>query len=469
MFARRHLIVVSLILSIVLLIVACTPAPTPAPPAATSAPVATSAPTRAPAAASPAATSAPAATSPAATSAPSGQKVSEIKIGVLYPLTGSSAQSGNDAKAAVELAADILNGKYKDAGLPFPAIGMPGLGGAQVTVVFADQQGKAEVGQSEAERLINGEKVIALYGAYNSAVTKTSSNVAERVGIPYVNGESSSPDLTERSFKWFFRTSPNDLDFSKAMFDYLDALNKQKNANIKTVGLLYEDTDFGVNSATAEKAEAKRIGVNIAGDVKYKAGTTSLSAEIQTLKAANADVLIPSSYSTDVILTMKTMKDLDYNPKLILAQDAGYVDSTFIPTLTKDAEGVASRAAFSLDIVNVKPIAKKVNDLYKAKTNKDLTDIPARAFTGFMTLAEAINRAGSTDPAKIRQALVATDVPTDQTIMPWKGIKFDDKGQNQSGAAIIIQVQSGAYKTIFPLEFKNADSVFPIPKWSDRK
>lgn len=407
---------------------------------------------------------------PGAVQQPPAQKVSEVKIGVLYPLTGGSGAAGVDSKNAVELAADIVNGKYTDVDLPLAkSNGIPNLGGAKITLVFADHQGKAEVGQSEAERLINNEKVIALYGAYNSAVTKTASNVAERVGIPFVNGESSSPDLTERGFKWFFRTSPNDLDFSKAMFDFLEALNKQKNANIKTASLMVEDTDFGVNSAAAQKAEAQRVGIQIVSDLKYKANTTSLSAEIQKLKADKADIFLPSSYGSDTLLTIKTMKELDYNPKLILAQDAGYVDSTFIQNVGKDAEGIASRAAFSLDIVNVKPLAKKINDLYKAKTNKDLTDVPARSFTGFVTLVDAINRAGSTDPEAIRKALVETNIPTEQIIMPWKGIKFNAKGQNELGAAIIVQIQGGVYKTVFPFEFKNADVIFPVPTWAERK
>lgn len=458
---RAHLI---LLIFVLVLMVACAPAPTPvptaAPPTAAPAPVS---PTRAPV--SPTATPAP--TQAVATKAPA---VTEIKIGVLYPLTGGAAQAGLDAKAAVELAADIINGKYPDVALPLAKPGgLPGLGGAKVTPIFVDHQGKPEVGQSEAERLLNNEKVIALYGAYHSSVTKTASNVAERAGIPFVNGESSSPDLTERGFKWFFRTSPHDLDFSRAMFDLIEALNKQKSAGIKTASILAEDTDFGTNSANAQKAEAKRVGITIVSELKYKANTTSLSAEIQKLKADKADVFLPSSYLSDAILTLKTMKELDYTPKMIIAQNAGYVDSTFIPTMGKDAEGILSRTAFAIDIVDVKPLAKKINELYKSRTNRDLTDVPARAFTGFYTLVEAINRAGTTEPDAIRQALGATNLPADQVIMPWKGVKFNAKGQNELGTAIIVQIQDGKYKTVFPFEFKVADLIYPLKPWAERK
>lgn len=404
-----------------------------------------------------------------AAASPAGQQGGELKIGVLYPLTGSLAQAGNDSKAAVELAAEIVNNAYPNIALPLAKdAGLPRLGGAKVVPVFADHQGKAEVGQSEAERLI-GDKVIALYGAYASAVTKTASAVAERSSIPFVNGESSSPALTEQGYKWFFRTSPTDDDFSKAMFDFITGLNQKKNAGIKSVALFYEDTDFGTNSAKSQKMFAQQAGITIAAEVKYRSNATSLTSEVQTLKASNADLLLPSSYQNDAILLLKQMKELDYNPKLIVAQDAGFLDTAFVTAMGKDAEGVTSRAAFASDITEKKPQVKAVAELFKQKANRDLVDISARAFTGFLTLCDAINRAGSTAPEAIRTALQQTDTPGDQTVMPWKGIKFDQKGQNTLGEAIIVQLTGGAFKTVFPFEFASTDVVFPVPAWGSRK
>src|SRR5206468_6872095 len=118
-------------------------------------------------------------------------------------------------KPVFEIDADLANGA---ADLPFPFYqrlkGMPGLKGAKVRLIFADHQGKPEVGQAEAERLVTQEKVHALYGSWHSSVTATVSQVAERYGIPHVTGESSSPGLTKRGFKWFFRTSPHDEHFT---------------------------------------------------------------------------------------------------------------------------------------------------------------------------------------------------------------------------------------------------------------
>ena len=100
---------------------------------------------------------------------------------------------------------------------------------------------------------------------------------------------------------------------------------------------------------------------------------------------------------------------------------------------------------------------------------REISDVPARAFTGFLTLADAINRAKSTNPEEIRKALAATNIPADQLIMPWTGVKFDDKGQNTGVRAILQQVQNGAYWTIYPFELAAKDPQYPMPAWKDRK
>ena len=153
----------------------------------------------------------------------------EVVIGVIYPMSGPAAQAGVDNKAVFELAADIANGAVD---IPYPFYqrlkGMPGLKGAKIRLILTDHQGKPELGQSEAERLITQEKVVALVGAWHSAVTATSSQVAERSGIPFMNPESSSPPLTRRGFKWFFRTSPHDEHFTQVMFDFFRDFQKKK-------------------------------------------------------------------------------------------------------------------------------------------------------------------------------------------------------------------------------------------------
>ena len=394
----------------------------------------------------------------------------EVVIGVLYPFTGPNAQPGVDNKPVIEIGADIANGVVD---LPFPFYqklkGMPGLKGAKVRLVFADHQGKPELGQSEAERLITQEKVNAIIGCWHSGVTATASQVAERYGIPFMNAESSSPGLTRRGLKWFFRTSPHDEHFSQAMFDFFRDFEKKRNVKIKTVGLTYDNSLFGADSGKIEKELAKKSGLEVTLDLQYKERSTSLQSEVQRLKAANPDVWMPTSYQTDSILFVRTSKELDYNPKMIMAQDAGHVSPDFIQAVGKDAEGTMSRAPFNTDLIEKRPVAVALNALYSKKHGKDLYDFPGRAFTGFMTLLDAINRAGSTDPEAIRLALVATNIPGDQLIMTWQGVKFDETGQNIYVKAIIMQLQGGKYYTVWPFDAATRDVLYPIPAWKDRK
>ena len=393
----------------------------------------------------------------------------EIRIGVLYPLTGSVAKAGADVLAAVKTAQDVVNNRHD---LDFPLAqseGLPNLHGAKIRLIVADHQGKPELGRAEAERLITQEKVVALYGAYHSSVTAAASNVAERLQIPYVTGESSSPKLHTRGFKWFFRTGPHDGHYTKVMFDFMRDLQTKLGITIKTAGIMHEDTQFGVDSARVQVELAKRDGIEVTSKIAYRSKTTSLISEVQTLKASDPDVFLPTSYTNDAMLFVRTAKELDYNPKLFIAQNAGYNDPTFRETMGKDAEGIISRGPFALDMADKIPLIKDLDRLYKKHANgRTIYDPPVRSFTGALVLMDAINRAGSTDPEKIRVALTETNIPASQLTMPWQNIKFGPDGQNNGVGAVLIQLQGGTYYSIYPFEVAARDVIYPFPRWADR-
>src|SRR5258708_8803673 len=321
----------------------------------------------------------------------------EVKIGALYPLSGPTAQIGIDAVAAIKPAAEIVN---EGADLPLVRAknkGLPGLGGAKVVLVVVDHQGKPEVGQSETERLITQEKVQALIGAYFSSVTAAASQAAERAGVPFINGDSTQPALTQRGLKYFFRTTPTDENFSELMFDFLKDSAAKSGQKFQSVSLFHEDTAYGTDSAKVQERLARERGFRLLEKIAYKAQTTSLTAEVQRLKAANADVLLPSSYTSDTFLLLRTAKDLDYNPKLIVAQNAGLTHPPYITTMGRDADAAITRSPYNTDTESHIPLLRKINAIFRRHSNgRDLSDVPARNFTSIMTLLDAINRAGST-------------------------------------------------------------------------
>ena len=147
-----------------------------------------------------------------------------VKIGVIYPLSGNSASAGNYSKMAIEVGADVINNGNAELAKIMPIAkggGLSGLGGAKIQLIFADNQGTPAAGQNQALRLISEEKVAAIIGAYQSGITVTASAIAERHGIPFLTAESVAANLTERGFKWFFRTTPVAIDFARAYSTFL--------------------------------------------------------------------------------------------------------------------------------------------------------------------------------------------------------------------------------------------------------
>jgi branched-chain amino acid transport system substrate-binding protein len=395
----------------------------------------------------------------------------EIKIGVIYPLTGAAASTGAELKNALELAADIINNGAKGIpNLPFSSGGgLPNLKGAKIKLVFADHQGNPQVGATEAERLITQEHVVALVGSYFSNVTATASQVAERYKVPFLNPESSSATLTQRNFKWFFRTTPHDDLFVNNFFEFFKELEAKKGIKVKQLGTFNENTLWGNETTKLETKLAQEKGYNLVKTVTYPAKSTQLTSEVQSLKAANPQVVLQSSYLGDAIMSMKTYKELGFTPDMILANNAGFTDTEFIRTLGKDANYIITRDVWSLDLAKKNPLIKQVNDLYFSRYKANFTGNSSRTFTGLMTLADAINRAGSTEPEAIRKALVDTNIPGNKIIMPWKGIKFDQHGQNLYGSGILVQIIDGQYHTVWPFDLATRDVVWPMPKWNDRK
>jgi branched-chain amino acid transport system substrate-binding protein len=145
-----------------------------------------------------------------------------------------------------------------------------------------------------------------------------------------------------------------------------------------------------------------------------------------------------------------------------MAQAAGFVEKPALDAVGDKLEGMISRASFSVDMGDKRPSAKAVNAAFKAKAGRDLNDQTSRQFSALMVLADAIDRAGSTDGTKVRDALVATDIPGEKTIMPWSRVKFDATGQNTFASPVLIQFKKGNFVTVFPFAVATAKLVWPM-------
>jgi branched-chain amino acid transport system substrate-binding protein len=388
----------------------------------------------------------------------------DVVIGAIFPLSGNAAAIGHDAQMALETEADIINGHDDVPMLLGRGGGLQGLGGAKIKLVFADSQNNPQIARSEAERLITQDHVVAIIGSYTSATAVTISQLCNRYEIPYISADNSAPSLSQQGLQWFFRTSPTDVDFSKAMFAFFVSIGKQTGRPVHSIAIIHENSVFGTSSATIQEGLAKAAGIKVLADISYQANSPSLSVEAERLRAADADVVMPSSYTSDAILLVRSMHDVGYTPKAIVAQDAGFVDPNFYAAVGPLGNDAMTRSSFAIDATKARRAIPKVNALFRTRDNKDLSDLTGRELTALQVLADAINRAKSTSNTALRAALQATNIPGDQTIMPWEGVKFDSTGQNVEGTPVIQQRQNGVWHTVYPLDVATAPAVWNVGK-----
>lgn len=409
--------------------------------------------------------------------------VDEVKIGVIYPLTGGAAAAGRELRAGAELAAEIANNVMTDLNMTMAKnAGIKSLGGAKITLIFKDHEGNPTLGADLAKKLILDDKVDGILGCYHSSVTKTVSSVAEQYGVPMINGSSTSPELTYRGFKWFWRTTPHDKWFTKDLFEFLKGMTEGQVRGVKAVpkeelmnlASACEKTEWGSHVSQLIESFSQEYGFNLRKSVLYASKSADLSSEVRSLKAARPDVMLFASYTSDAILMIKTLKAQKAQPKILWGQDAGFETPEFQSTLGDSIVGILTRTVFLPKVAEVKELAGKVNKMYKAKTGNDLSGASARSFTGLQTWVHVLELAGSTQPQDIQKAANSIHIPGEELVVPWAGVKFstsgDELGQNVLGSGLIGQYQKAAdgavgLEIVYPFDVATAGLIYPFPEF----
>jgi len=382
-----------------------------------------------------------------------------VKIGNVEPLSGPSASVGQQGKNAREMAVEEINA----------AGGIKSLGGARLELIYADSKSDPNVGVTETERLINTDKVNIVTGCWNSGVTYPATAVAERYGVPFVVPVSVRDTITERGFKYVFRIAAKDSWWTRDQFTFLKDMKDEFGTELKTVAFVYENGDWGTGFAAQWKTLAEEAGYEIVLDEPYPSAATDLTPVVTKIRRAKPDVLLLTSNAADAVLITNTLADYKVTPKVVLGSGGGHADPTFI-------SGTSGNAKFMFDIVEWetdvnKPGAKETNDKYKAKYGSNLTGEAVDAYVAMYVIADALERAASLEPAKIRDALAATDLGTGPAaIVAYDSIKFDATGQNENAALAIVQIndlgQGLERITVWPKTSRRAGytPVFPMPQ-----
>lgn len=356
----------------------------------------------------------------------------DVVIGVIQPLSGPNAQFGIGAQRGTELAAQIIN----DAG------GIKALGGAKIKLVAADVP-SPNTAAATTQRLISQNGVSAVVGAFVSSSTIAASEVTERAQIPLVTF-AFADQITGRGYEYVFQVSPKGTVFGKAQFDYATAIAKAAGEQISKIAILYEDTAYGTAQAKGLREAAKAAGVEVVMDEAYPLGITDVSPLVNKLKASGAQIAFPVSYLNDSLLIIRALRQQNIDIPVI-GGAAGYIIPDFKKGLGEYAEGVLSVAAASGDLIP--DLAAK----YKEKYGSFITHEAIIHAAALEAVAKAMEKAKSSDPQKVRDALATLDYCGGLAAgVPGGCIKFDKSGLNTSSFPVMVQWRGEEPVTVYP-------------------
>ncbi len=371
------------------------------------------------------------------------QKVTEVKIAFMNPLSGSNVDAGQQDLNAAQLAVEDIN----NAG------GIKALGGAKIKLVVVDTTSDPKQAASVAERTFSSEKVAGMVGTGISGLTLPILPVAEKAKVPLITN-SINDQITAQGYKYTFQITPKGSQFGNTQVQFLKFLNEKFKLGITKVAVVYENSGYGVSTAAGIKDIAAQAGLELVLYEAYPHGFTDASPLVTKIKASGAQALFPVAYTTDAKLIINTMKSMSVNP-VIIGGGAGFLWPAFAKEMGDAVNGFVSVASWNWDSKSI--TANKdlvaVTERYEKKFGTFMTEHAGPTYVAVRLIAEAIEKAGSADPTKVRDALASFNANTGMAAMMQPGTtKFDDKGWNSPVHPVMIQWQDGKPRTVFPAE-----------------
>jgi branched-chain amino acid transport system substrate-binding protein len=369
-----------------------------------------------------------------------------VKIGIIHPVTGGVSYSGTQGRAGALMAVEDINAKG----------GIKSLGGATIEALLADAQSKVDVAVSEIEKY-NEAGVSAVVGGYASFICLATTQAAAKHGIPYVVDVGTDDRIIAAGLANTFRFSPGYGVFVKTAVPALKEINASAGNEARTAIIVHEDSAFGTGTANLLAKELPGIGIEVLEIIKHPTPTLDFNNIVLTIKAKKPDIVIPANYYNEYVILARTMQQQKVRPKAIYSVLGGGASQY------KFLKEFPQAAQFIMDCNHwYDPKKPAALELKKRTEAKDLfyTYEVFLNYTAVMLLADAIERAASTDRAKITAALAAST--WSGHFMPYGPTKFEN-GQNTGARAVNLQVQDNDIKVILPPEFANAKPIFPMP------
>src|SRR5438132_1630728 len=364
-----------------------------------------------------------------------------IRIGASLSLTGTYAKLGKNQHEGYQLCEKDLNAKG-------------GLLGRRVQFVVYDDQSMPATAVRLYEKLITEDKVDAIMGPYSSPVTEAAVNVTEKYKKVMVAPLAATTSIFKKNRKYIFMViSPAEV--------YLEGLiDMAAKRGLKTVVVVNEDTLFSKAAASGAVELAKKKGMRVVFQEAYPKGNTDFSALLTKIKATNADVIAAATYFDDAVAMTRQMRELNVNPKMYGVTVGGDLPE-FYDTLKQNAEYIYGATQWE-PVLNY-PGNKEYFESYKKEFGHEPSYHSTAGYSGCLVYAQAVKRAGSIDPEKVREQLLKLDMNTG-----FGDFKVDQDGFQLAHKAVIFQWQKEKKVVVWPDDLALGKILFPTPPWTSR-
>lgn len=374
-----------------------------------------------------------------------GAQPKTVKVGVLHPVTGALAYSGQQCREGALMAIEDINKRG----------GIKSMGGARIEALLGDAQSTPQAGTAEVEKM-NEAGVSAILGAYASAICLATTQAAAKYNLPHVVDIGVADQIVERGLKNTFRFGPGYRKCAEIAVANLHVLNTAAGKPAKTVMIIHEESLFGTGTANLLARELPGYGYEVKEVIKHANPTRDFNNIVLRMKALNPDIVIPANYYNEYALLVRTMQQQKVTPKAIYSVLGGAASSyKFVKEFPDAANGIIDCNHW------FNPKDKRSAELRKRVEAKNLfyTYEIFNTYTTMMMLADAIERARSADRAAITSALEASTFS--DHFMPYGPTKFVN-GQNTGAQPLMTQVLKNDIKVIVPRDYREIDPVFPL-------
>ena len=374
-----------------------------------------------------------------------GAQPKPVKVGVLHPVTGALAYSGQQCRLGALMAIEDIN----------KAGGIKSLGGAKIEAMLGDAQSSPQAGTAEIEKM-NEAGVSAVVGAFASAICLATTQAAAKYNLPHVVDVGVADQIVERGLKNTFRFGPGYRKCAEVAVANLHVLNTAAGKPARSVMIIHEESLFGTGTANLLSKELPGYGYDVREVIKHANPTRDFNNIALRIKQVNPDIVIPANYYNEYALLVRTMQQQKITPKAIYSVLGGAASSyKFVKEFPGAANGIIDCNHW------FNPRDKRSLELKKRveAQGQFFSYEVFMTYTAMTLLADAIERAKSTDRAAIIDALNKSTFSNH--IMPYGTTQFVN-GQNMGAQPLMTQVVKGDIKVIVPRDYREVEPIFPL-------